>query len=91
MSKDQIVRFIPLAERYPEEFMCCLLITKSGSLSVGRWTTGTRYPKGAFSISGGIWDPESVRAWIPIEQYKLNKGDKIVIYYDEQKERFEAS
>lgn len=61
----------------PEDFEVCLIVEKDGGLSAGCWDTGINSQSdgqlGAFRLSrGGSISLDSVWAWLPIEQYRVN-------------------
>ena len=55
----------------------CLIVERDGGLSAGCWATGINSQSdgqpGAFRQSrGGSISLDSVWAWLPIEQYRVN-------------------
>lgn len=82
--KEQIIRFIPMTERYPDPFEECLLLDKNGGLTAGCWiSTDEENREGSFRQGRhGVYDKEYIVAWVPIEKFDLAKGDRIIFYYD---------
>ncbi len=85
MKKEQVVDFIPMSERLPEDFEACVIVDKKGRLSVGCWLArNSENTEGVFRQGrNGVYEKDGVAAWIPIEDYRLAKGGKITLYYPE--------
>lgn len=68
--------FYFIKEKLPEEFEMCLIVLRNGKLTAGCWDTGLysreNGESGAFRQSRGMTiSLDSVWAWLPIEEYKL--------------------
>lgn len=69
--------FTYMKERLPDDFAVCIIVYKDGRLSAGSWDTGlwsTENGKpGCFRQGrGGVIEPESVLAFLPIEEAAIN-------------------
>lgn len=80
MLDEQIVNFIPVSKRVPEPFEACILLDRNDRLSVGCWiSTDDENKNGSFRQGHcGVYEKDEIVAWIPVEKYKLRKGDRIV-------------
>lgn len=69
-----------MAERYPDPFEAYLLLDYNNRLSVGRWISIDEENREGIFRQGhcGVYEKDEIIAWIPIEEYKLSKGDRIV-------------
>lgn len=83
--KEQIIRFIHMTERHPDPFEACLLLDYSGGLSVGCWISiDEKNREGSFRQGRhGVYEKDEILAWVPIEKYKLSKGDRIIFCYND--------
>lgn len=83
--KEQIIQFIPMAERCPDPFEACLLLDYRNRLSIGCWiTTDSDNREGSFRQGRhGVYEKDEILAWVPIEKYKLSKGDRIIFCYND--------
>ena len=83
MSKQ--IRFIPMTERYPDPFEACLLLDYNNRLTLGCWIARDEENREGKFYQGrhGVYEKDEILAWIPIEEYNLAKGDRIIICYDD--------
>ena len=84
MSNEQIISFIPMAERYPDPFEACLLLDCYNRLSVGCWiSVDDDNREGSFRQGHhGVYEKDEIVAWIPIENFHLSKGEMISFHYE---------
>lgn len=85
MAKEQIIRFIPMTERYPDPFEACLILDCKNRLSIGSWISTDEENREGNLCQGhhGIYEKNYVKAWVAVEKYNLaNKGDRILLCYD---------
>lgn len=85
MPREQIVRFISMTERYPDPFEACLLLDYKNRLSIGCWISiDEENREGSFRQGRhGLYEKDEIIAWIPIEEYRLSKGDRIIFCYND--------
>ncbi len=81
---EQIVNFIPISKRVPNLFEECILLDINGRLSVGCWISINEENKTGYFRQGGCgeYEKDEIVAWIPIENYRLSKGYKLIFCYD---------
>ena len=84
MSNEQIISFIPMAERYPDFYEVCLLLVYNNMLSVGCWiSVDDDNRDGYFQLgSYGEYEKDEVIAWAPVDNIRLSKGETISFHYE---------
>jgi len=68
--------FYFVEDELPDDFEVCLIVLKDGKLTAGCWDTGLYSREngalGCFRQSSGMSiSLDSVQAWLPIEEYKI--------------------